>query len=378
MCASQSQYFGSKCRSYKATQPLKRTEFVVDTSQGICSRRRSVESTFSFSFVGDDTVCDSTCTQTQVSGDKTQSCVHCGDSLSRCSCSKQHCAKQRLKSGKVQCTPYFQTADLSVSVVQTQDASSTQIDNTLYQTQTQSQVMLTAEGTTQLKDQEGFRYRCTPFQKPLATDLLTQTQTQAALVSGTQFNSIQQDQSQYPSDTQKDKSQGDKITAHSQCVTQGANLCNMTGVFVDSQAELADTAANTSGDIFEDSICDKDSADTSSTQNEAVITSHTQCLTERNKNTVGSGNILHSESNSDLKTSNTKVGVTIHTKPAQLLPTSAVMIRDKTIMVNQSITRLGTTTLPALETSLPTTPVAGGSLQEKIKKRLLVTLYFPM
>ncbi|WAR21960.1 HELQ-like protein [Mya arenaria] len=159
---SQSQYFvtNPRFRSYKATQPLDRKKVTVDNSQTQISRKPNDESTFSFSFVGEDTVCDTT-----VLSDYTQT------------------------------------------------------------------------------------QKCSVCQKS----------------QGTQYNSILQSQSQYPGSLISGAPRGTG-TQFVDSQVQETGLCSMTGVFVESQVENDDGAANTSGDMFEDIVCDNDGLNSNAVQ----------------------------------------------------------------------------------------------------------------
>ena len=346
---SQSQYF-SKFRNYRHTQDIDKEVVIENTLQhsGTCSSGTHVkDSSFSFSFVGEDTCCE----------DRT---INDGRELSQrstCDTNKRLYVQQ------------ISGSDISIGDV------SINPDTSLTQTQIESL------HTTQLKDHEGTRYRCTPFKRVNTEDLCTQTQDD--LVARSQFESYVQAtgdvssqlKSITPCKSQIVEDVLDRSLKDSQIPSTG--LCNMTGMFVETQA--GPDAMNTSGDMFSTSFCDiKSQDDVLDTQadvschtqnlaenqcdirldkvelpeNQQTARSNTQHSTFSKSNTNNSANTLYSGTskvNSVLLADNKQVDVVLG---------DGVAYRDKSSEAS---------------TLVPKTPGQGtSSLQDKIKQRLMV------
>lgn len=416
---SHSRYFVNKYRNYHPTQPKGKKEVIVE-NRCLASQMRC-DSSFSFSFIGDDT---------QIDEDTSQSNLEVlNDGPKDINLKSSVCDTQtRSDAGgrKFRCTPYLKTDNLSVSLIDTQDLPQTEAN-------TQSQFCKTAAtvlDTTQLKDDEGFKYRCTPY-KTKSRDLCTQTQTQFELMAGTQYQSYlhesyQDSQSQVPLTAYNRQSQNGNEEKASQVQPDSqipcTALCDMTGVIVESQNKNCEL--NTSDcDMFNDSICIDNCEDTSSAcdkENKRIepdnmeVSIYTQSLTctkpsqtypakihslgddlepqnekispkpeAKSKSAVDSydsktdcskGN----KTKSSGLTKECKIGEDI-TKEKQSI--SAIShIHEKSLsygdkaksgMQVEAWSRSGLGLVPIL----PTTPGVGGTLQDRIKKRLQVNKF---
>ncbi|XP_053407683.1 helicase POLQ-like [Mercenaria mercenaria] len=440
---SQSQYFVQRFGNYCPTQPVERKEILID-SKVLSSQGRN-DSSFSFSFVGNDTqMLDQTVSVNSIC-DKINQCVFKVTDVGpkdgnlrdkTCDTQVEHC---QLKSdqghGKLRCTPYFKTADLSVSMVNTQDVP--QIEN---QSQfcipdgTQSKEYAPVLDTTQLKDDEGFKYRCTPY-KTKSRDLCTQTQTQCELMAGTQYKA-------YLHESYKDSLSQLSLTSYSKQQSQIGDreklgvlssqfqqdsqipctgICDMTGVIIDSQNKDTETLANTSDcDMFTDSFCDDNSSNNVCSTNHQVkskeldtgITSHTQSLncsessqiTQTRRQSLDDDLECMMQESQNLRKTRTKDGIQNQlsiqncSKPESEIENKKVCLGWTKIsgIVNEKKQKVSVTNLiqeqslsygdknkseiqselrpqstVGLVPNLPTTPGGAGSLQDRIKKRLM-------
>ncbi|XP_053406623.1 helicase POLQ-like [Mercenaria mercenaria] len=438
---SQSQYFVERFGNYRPTQPVERKEILID-SKVLSSQGRN-DSSFSFSFVGYDTQMldqtvsvNSTCDKINQSVFKVTDVGPKDGNLRDKTCDTQvEHSQLKFDQGHrtLRRTPYFKTADLSVSMVNTQDVP--QIEN---QSQfcipdgTQSKEYAPVLDTTQLKDDEGFKYRCTPY-KTKSRDLCTPTQTQCELMAGTQYKaylheSYKDSQSQLPLTSYSKQSQiGDreKLGVLSSQFQQDSQIpctgiCDMTGVIIDSQNKDTETLANTSDcDMFTDSFCDDNSSNNVCSTNHQVkskeldtgITSHTQSLncsessqiTQTRRPSLDDDLECMMQESQNLRKSRTKDGIQNQlsiqncSKPESEIENKKVCLGSTKIsgIVNEKKQKVSVTNLVqeqslsygdknkseiqselrpqstvGLVPNLPTTPGGAGSLQDRIKKRL--------
>lgn len=409
---SQSQYFKSKFKNYKPTQVRDRKEVLLETASSLkpSSKQDMNETLFSFSFVGEDTICD----ESKLSGQNAPVSVHhsqvldiaesfCKETkLKSQSVSSQFCSRSNSEGRQFHCTPYVRTDSVSTSVTETQPEL-TQTGAT----KTNSQAQFVSANTTLLKDHEGFKYRCTPFKK-IAQSLCTQTQSQGELVSGTQFDSIfhQTCEGSQIQCLEGDSSQKGETPHHlSQGCTQSeipsTGMCNMTGVFIESQDIHGNNVANISCDIFNESLCANRDVNTANTQCAAdlEISSHTQslvysrkvdkkhseqCKSGRSESTDGSFRKSHVEENNGGQKNDMRKEGGAHMKSEPVHDADALLSGDKQrrevldgAVAVGNVGKSGTRTqeLPGLAAGVPRTPgINGSSLQDKIKQRLLVSL----
>lgn len=405
---SQSQYFKSKFKNYKPTQVRDTKEVIIETASSLkpSSKQDMNETSFSFSFVGEDTICD----ESKLSGQNAPASVHYSQAESFCkeaklksqTVSSQCCSRSNSEGRQFHCTPYVRTDCVSASVTETQPEL-TQTGAT----PTDSQAQFVSANTTLLKDHEGFKYRCTPFKK-VAQSLCTQTQTQGELVSGTQFDSFfhqtcEGTQIQCP---ERDGSQKVETPHHlSQVCTQtdipSTGLCNMTGMFIESQDIDGDNAANISCDMFNESLCANRDVDTANTQCTAglEICSHTQSLvysrkvdkkhseeskSGRSESTDGSFRKSPVEENNGGQKNDMRKEGGAYIKSEPVHAADALLSGDKqrrevldgaVAVGNVGKSGIQTQELLGLAAGVPRTPgTSGSSLQDKIKQRLLVSL----
>jgi hypothetical protein len=429
---SQSQYFVKKFGNYRPSQPIERKEIFVDNS--LTTSQSKNDTSFSFSFVGDETqVLDQTVSEIKQSvftvtniGPKDGNLRERKHAIQNI----QGFSKCRVKDHPFSSTPYFKTEDLSVSVIDTQDLPQCSSHSQFHVPEsTQCKDNSSLLDTTQLKDVEGFKYRCTPY-KTKAKDLCTQSQCE--LMAGTQYQSYLHEnyndsqsevtqtcdikQSQQDVDREKVGVELTQYNQNSQISCTG--LCDMTGVIIDSQKNTESKVNTSDCDIFSDSfgdenVCDKN-GEMMSQEGDAGISSHTQSLncSESSQSSQCRKSALEDDlecmiqESQNLRKTRTKVkGKSQHcfrngssvNNELQIkntdsnLDNNEIVVKKNTSLQNNSVTSLGQqpslqygdveklglqSGTKALSTiglvhTLPTTPRVD-SLQDRIKKRLKV------
>ncbi|KAH3855655.1 hypothetical protein DPMN_098225 [Dreissena polymorpha] len=364
--AELSQVDYKRFRNYKPTQPLGN-----DNSRQESSKPSScTEDSFSFSFVGEHTVCEESYA-TQSSNSK------------QCEIQQSY---HNLRNKPANIGPAFAKSDV-YSCKRTDLVSSVPLKevNVTDESFEGSQLVLTCVDTTQLKDSVGVKYRCTPFQRLLPVGAgQPLNQTQSDLVSGTQYNSILHEScsgSQFPKEETQNMApsqacQIGKLFSGSQLVESqipGTGVMNMTGVFVESQED--NDAANTSSDMFDERVCEENDRgnpitcnsvkyELTPTQQDCGIASHTQSLICDDRAT---SDLLNSQVSNSKDKDHEKVTENDNKKQQafvqRLIKNSAVTYGDSSKMGNNTLSSNPVTVLCA-------TP-GTSSLQEKIKKRLV-------
>ncbi|KAL4231945.1 hypothetical protein ACF0H5_009521 [Mactra antiquata] len=206
---TESQYFVSKFRRYKPSQPVQRKEIVLDNSFNVSRHRPDTKSQCNVLHIHDTEILT----------------VSLNDSTCKGNC----VSKQSDRS--------IHGVSNVVSMSSTGDCSQLSLSDDTF------------SDVTQLKDNDGFKYRCTPFRHK-TQEFSGMTQTQCQLMAGTQYKT-------YIHDTIQTQSQAipcDRMDSQ----IQSSVMYHMTGALLETQNNVAENDGNMSGcDLFNDSLIER-------------------------------------------------------------------------------------------------------------------------